>query len=288
MSCNKCHGMKVVRVDGEVVDCSCVKCSICKDDYRVMVLDEHGERRMRDCVCVETNLVPRYLEAAKIPKIYRHMQLSNFDVTSEIATPGHGDALFRAMEYANLSAEEMGGSGILFTGSVKGSGKTHLGKGTFEHVITTQRRQGLFVNCSELTKEIMESFDREDITAYQIRFPVLTWPIVLLDDLGAGHITPWVQEELASIIRTRHGNGLPTIITTNYPMADARADAFHADRFKGKRGGVVSEEDRTLGDCIGSRAYSRLFEMCTADRIVKMNFGDYRQRVKHKSPNSWR
>lgn len=293
MTCDKCHGVKRVRGfnaagEPDAVLCSCVKCRKCEDTKQIIEQDEKGRHLpAKPCSCVEDGRVPRYMAEANIPPSFRDAEIGNFDVQHQYSHESQGVALFRAMDYANQSAEKLGGDGIIFTGGF-GVGKTHLAVGILKHLIETQRRPGLFCDCKALIPAIQDSFDRKDVSAYQVRFPVLTRDIVLLDDLGAGYLTEWSQEELAAIITHRYNHGLPTIITTNYAIVDPRPEAERVDLFRGRKGGL-NGEGKTLGDCIGGRAFSRIFQMCTDERMVKIESKmDFRRMVKNQPRHSWR
>jgi len=52
-------------------------------------------------------------------------------------------------------------------------------------------------------------------------------PLLLLDDLGAEHPTPWGAEKLYQIIDYRHRQRLPLIVTTNVNLYDAKNRIEH-------------------------------------------------------------
>ena len=45
-------------------------------------------------------------------------------------------------------------------------------------------------------------------------------PLLILDDLGAHHSTPWAQEKLFQILNHRYNSRLPTVITTNQRLEE--------------------------------------------------------------------
>ncbi len=45
-------------------------------------------------------------------------------------------------------------------------------------------------------------------------------PLLILDDLGAHHTTPWAQEKLFQILNHRYNSRLPTVITTNQRLEE--------------------------------------------------------------------
>jgi len=91
---------------------------------------------------------------------------------------------------------------------------------------------------------------------------------LLLDDLGAHRVLPWIEDVVTSIITQRCNNSLALIATTNLPDPDTGDSRRQQD-------GTVDYR-RTLAEQIGARARSRLHEMCS---VVKMPaVQDYRAR----------
>ncbi len=93
--------------------------------------------------------------------------------------------------------------------------------------------------------------------------------VLLLDDLGAHRVTDWVEDTVTSIITYRCNNRKPLIATTNLADSDAGTGTT-------ERSGVSVQVRRTLGEAIGMRARSRLFEMCKVVRMPLIE--DYRIR----------
>ena len=85
--------------------------------------------------------------------------------------------------------------------------------------------------------------------------------MLLLDDLGAHRVTDWVEDTITSIVTHRCNNRKALIATTNLPDGDAGSSQF-------QKSATGTPEYRTmLGERIGARARSRLFEMCTVIRM---------------------
>jgi len=83
--------------------------------------------------------------------------------------------------------------------------------------------------------------------------PMLEADLLVLDELGSQKPTTFIQDILYYVINTRYNEQSPTIFTTNYPD-------------EGK--------EETLGDRIGTRLRSRLFEMAWK---IPMDGSDYRK-----------
>jgi len=94
--------------------------------------------------------------------------------------------------------------------------------------------------------------------------------VLMLDDLGAHRVTDWVEDTITSIVTWRCNNRRALIATTNLPDGDVGSALT-------ERSALGKPEYRiTLGERIGARARSRLFEMCTVIRMPAIE--DYRVR----------
>ena len=99
-----------------------------------------------------------------------------------------------------------------------GSGKTHLAAAIANH----QFQQGtlvLFAVVPQLLDHLRAAFAPSSETTYDALFQkVCEAGLLVLDDLGAEHTTPWAQEKLFQIINHRYMYGVPTVITTNLEL----------------------------------------------------------------------
>ncbi len=101
---------------------------------------------------------------------------------------------------------------LLITGGY-GSGKTHLAAAIANHRL----RLGdppLFVMVSDLLDHLRATFGANSEVTFDRRFEeVRTTPLLVLDDLGAQSMTPWVREKLHQLFDYRYNAELPTVIT---------------------------------------------------------------------------
>ena len=242
-------------------------CETCNGMSWVIDIDAEGNRSAKKCICIETGRVARYLEKARIPEGFRDAEIENYDVHNSISTMSQELALIAVKRFSEKSLAEIQGKGLILFGRC-GVGKTHLAIGLLRSLIRSHRQRGFFCSSSHLLEMIRMSFEREDVSEWSLMAPVLDSELLILDDLGSGKITEYVQEKLAYILSERYNRKLTTIITTNYPVLAPRPENAK---------GLAS---KTLGDCIGDRAFSRIHEMCL---IVRVEGHDFRVRVKHAS-----
>ena len=112
------------------------RCPICSGTGWRMVPVEHNGRQMEQatrCECVRQQQGGRLLEAARIPRRYRHCELSNFE----------HEGPFRSLASAHMASLRfvaefpLESAGLLLTGPI-GCGKTHLAVGIAKELIAQE------------------------------------------------------------------------------------------------------------------------------------------------------
>ncbi|HKQ06914.1 MAG TPA: ATP-binding protein, partial [Blastocatellia bacterium] len=115
-----------------------------------------------------------------------------------------------------------------------------------------------FYEYRGLLKEIQNSYNANtETTEMSILAPLFETEVIVLDELGAAKPSEWVQETIGLIINGRYNEKKLTILTTNYL----------------DEGDSAKEE--SLGERIGVRLRSRLYQMC---KTVVIEGEDYRRR----------
>ncbi len=229
------------------------RCERCNDTGWVI----EGDEAFR-CDCYESLRQDILLAQANIPERYSHCSLLGFEV-------GNNTSLLRARDIAMdlVKAYPARRDGLLFMGG-SGVGKTHLAVGIIKDIIS-KSVPCLFVDFRTLLDEIKETYSdpKGGPSESDILQPVLETEVVVLDDLGAEHVSEWVRDRLGFIINYRYNNKKMMIITTNY--LDAR----------GKKSSLTRAA-QTLEDRIGIRLRSRLYEMCD---LVEIRADDHRLKI---------
>jgi len=108
---------------------------------------------------------------------------------------------------------------LVFIGPT-GSGKTHLTAAIANERIGRDAPV-FFITTADLLDHLRAAFNPESETTYDRLFDqVRNTPLLILDDLGMQFGTPWAQEKLDQLLNHRFSHELPTVITTEKPLAE--------------------------------------------------------------------
>ena len=224
-------------------------CSRC-DDTGWELIEKAGREFVRRCECAEGIRREKLLDKAGVPGRYRHCTLDGFE-NWNADDPTLVRGLRAIREFVDLWPE--GDKGLLLMGPV-GTGKTHLAVATLQELITSKGVQARFQDFTSLVLEIRMTFDTPGAQR-ELMQPLIKAELLVLDELGAGKVTPWVMDLLYYLVNSRYVEGRRTIFTTNY-----------SDFGNGGQ--------ETLTDRVSGRIRSRMFEMC---RRIEFRGLDYRK-----------
>jgi DNA replication protein DnaC len=239
---------------------SCPKCG--GTGWRDVV--SASERRVTRCDCFLQTQTKHLLAASEIPARYADCEFLSYET-------GGNDGLAAAKIKVETWASQypLDRSGLLLVGP-SGVGKTHLSVAALKR-LTEKGVHCFFCDYRELLKKIQNSYNPlVQTTELDLLRPVFETEVVLLDDLGAVKPSEWVWDTVSLILNARYNEKLTTVITSNFLDGASAA----AERVDGPR---RASREETLGDRIGERMRSRLFEMC---RLVLVNGKDYRQKFR--------
>ncbi len=148
----------------------------------------------------------------------RHMTLDNFEPEGHAVTIEQKDSLRRAVEGVRRFMADPHGW-LLIQGSY-GVGKTHLASAIANGCLG-KGIPVLFVNVPDLLDYLRGAYNPNAEETYDERFnQVRDAAILILDDLGTQHATPWAEEKLYQIFNARYVHKRPTVITTNLDLDD--------------------------------------------------------------------
>ena len=241
-------------------------CPLC-DGTGWTVVERNGLSGAVRCKCAVQARADSLRGSTQIPPKYENVSLDNFEIPQEnpIARAGLGKVLMQVRSFVReFPAADR--PGLLLVGDT-GIGKTHLAIAALKAIVE-KGHEGLFYDFQNLLDRIRSGYDAASGTSDRAAYRnALDAEVLMLDDLGSHRITEWVEDTVTSIITYRCNHQKPLIATTNLEVDDSGPVAYTT-------AGGTQVHRKTLGDVIGARARSRLFEMC---RIIRMpSVEDYR------------
>jgi DNA replication protein DnaC len=115
---------------------------------------------------------------------------------------------------AALAYAERPSGWLVLLGSY-GCGKTHLAVAIAHERLAAGERV-VFLTVPDLLDHLRAAFAPNAPTTYDELFArVREVELLVLDDLGAEHRTPWANEKLFQLLNHRYNAMLPTVITSN-------------------------------------------------------------------------
>lgn len=171
------------------------------------------------CVCQREKIQARRHEQLRTLSnlgIVADKTFESFELAPSWLTEEQLSTLRIAFERARQYADAPEGW-LLLQGNF-GSGKTHLAVAIANHRLA-QGDQALFITVPDLLDHLRAAYGPASDVAYDDLFERLrTFPLLVLDDLGAESATSWAQEKLFQLINHRYLLRLATVITTNVEL----------------------------------------------------------------------
>jgi DNA replication protein DnaC len=195
------------------------------------------------------------LALSGIPKKYINANLYNYTVDA------NNKAIYDKLQPVidNIFDEVAGGFSAILFGSGSGTGKTYNAVTLLNHYIYKGCLKNSFDFETPLAKYIeyapfiddLRYVDDEELMAARFS-ELLKTPLLLLDDVGAGHFTDFAREQTYIIVNHRYNNNLSTLVTSNLDL-------------------------NALKDTIGTRTMSRLL---SNSMLVEFTGADRRRSIR--------
>jgi DNA replication protein DnaC len=203
-------------------------CERCHDTgfYRLPPSDEHPNGAMAECSCRLRARRRRHLDqlmrqSGLDADTLRRWSFDTFRPDAALADPDGRAELAQILAYCQHYAQDP--QGWLILCGAYGCGKSHLAYATAAAHYRTGRAV-YACTVPELLQTLRQGFNsKTGPDSFDARFDLVREAdLLLLDDLGAEHATPWGAEKLYTIIDYRYRRRLPLIITTNINLYDPK------------------------------------------------------------------
>jgi DNA replication protein DnaC len=219
-------------------------------------------RVARPCRCRPARIARRKASAleGRIPRRYREVSFDREPLPSiERANPHLVREVRRYV--GDVGAQVEAGRGMWFTGDV-GTGKTTVAMLISREAMLAGATVAIY-SLPRLLGLLRDTFDDDARHSLNDLIEQLCAVDLLhVDDVGAEQSSPWVLEQLYSIVNTRYEDGRAMLVTTNL-IAD-------------------NGSDMALREQIGDRTVSRLWEICGEPMHMH---GDDQRLVTWRSPD---
>jgi DNA replication protein DnaC len=213
-------------------------------------LFDEAARRARPCSCRPARLARKRAAVleGRIPRRYREVSFEREPLISiERANP---HVAREVRQYVRTLAEQLdAGRGLWFTGDV-GTGKTTLAMLISKAAMEADRTVAIY-SLPRLLALLRGTYaDDAQYSLNELIDRLSAVDLLHVDDVGAEQTSPWVLEQLYTVVNCRYEDGRAILLTTNL---------------------VTTVGDQALREQIGDRTVSRLYEICGEPKTM---FGD--------------
>lgn len=224
-------------------------------------LYDEAARIARPCSCRPARIARRKAAAleGRIPRRYREVSFEREPLISiERANP---HVVREVRQYVRTIAEQLdAGRGLWFTGDV-GTGKTTLAMLISRAALAADRTVAIY-SLPRLLALLRDTYqDDARYSLGELIDRLCAVDLLHVDDVGAEQTSPWVLEQLYTIVNTRYEDGRAILLTTNL---------------------VTIAGDEALRDQVGERTVSRVYEICGEPKTM---FGEDQRRVIRYEPS---
>jgi DNA replication protein DnaC len=240
--------------------CACqAACPRCGETGYTLV-PSGGSMMAQVCSCRHLDERIALFNAVGIPAAVAKASFEAFKSWS----PDHARAKALAEDFARKFRRDEPTKGFLLYGR-PGAGKTHLLVASLRYLALEKGVAGKYVEFMLLLSDIRDGFNTNR-SHMEILRPLLSVPVLAIDELGKERGTEWERSMLDELISRRFNSGLATLFATNYFLSQTEYPVKENPGRSVRTGTPEWQRDAeamTLAQRVGDRVYSRLNEMCT-------------------------
>lgn len=211
---------KLIQYTTEQDNCAqCTGLEACKNMFSgyhsiLIASESYIDLQMKKCERLEAyEEKKKRQELMKSHKIPKSILKANFD--SMELDQERMDVITQAIDYCNLFAERIPKHGLYLYGSF-GVGKSHIAA-SMANYLTELGVDSFMIYFPDFVQELYNSIKQR--TTSHLIDAVKKVKVLIIDDIGAENLNPWVRDEvLGSILQERVGQELPTIFTSNLTL----------------------------------------------------------------------
>jgi DNA replication protein DnaC len=219
-------------------------------------LFDESKRRAYPCSCRERVMARKRAAAVagRIPKRYREVGFDREPLPA--IERANGPVVREVRNYIRRISENLAaGRGIWFSGDV-GTGKTTLAMLISKAAMEADHTVAIY-SLPRLLSILRETYDDDaEFSLNQLIDRLCSVDLLHIDDVGAEQSTPWVLEQLYTVVNTRYEDRRAVVLTTNL-IGEQRRRPSHVPEDEWD-----ARPDAELRAQIGERTVSRLYEMC--------------------------
>lgn len=253
-------------------------CPLCNDEGFTYGYDDQGYYVGKECSCRKEKILRNRLKFANIPDTFKDMTFKSFErgvyrlpESKGIITLA-GRIIKAYMD--EFEAEKEKGMGLYLYSNTRGSGKTHMAAALANEIMKVHNTQVKFAVSTTILSEIKATWrkqqskqyqeDESPYTETQLLDALVTSEVLIIDDLGVEigkdeEAKDWISERIFIIIDGRYRNKKPTIITSNYALADLRHDTRITNRIK-ERVYEIPFPEESVRDYLSEQNNAAMFE----------------------------
>lgn len=219
----------VARIVAQIDERRVRDCPVCGGLRHIEMHDAQGYRYVQPCPGYFSLKRIEFFNAAKIPARFKDASFENFDMSCCREDP----ACIRTY-MQGIRAYEKGCFGFLLEGAA-GSGKTHLLCAAIRYLTLELGVACRYADFSSLVSDIRASYNNAQSTTTEWQYiePLVTAPVLFLDELGKGRgvANEFELRVIDEIVNRRYDNpDLTTFFASNYRDRATSGYTFYCEK----------------------------------------------------------